>query len=388
MPEGSTITGEQADLGGSGVPNGRVREPRAGRPHDVTEIVSFRDGLGSRLERWSGRPTLVAVAAMNAITGLAVAAILAPPSFGADADTFRRCASAAEGRIDCGSLYSPLLALVARPLTWVSPTTAAIAMTLIGFAILVIGVKLETGGQAPVDRVLVAVAALGFAPVVYELLLGQVTLLIAAALYPAARRADAFRNGIPLGIALALAPKPLLLPVLVWMMVWRRRALTAALLATFTLTCMGLVLLGPDQYRQWVLVLTGAGRESVSGTFSLSLAGNFSLWPLDPARFAFAAAIGAATLWAILRDSSRGFVAALFAGLLLAPYTGLYAASILLLAVKPALAFAPRATRVLALVANPVLGLLLALAAWSVGGLTACLPLARPRKVHVPVRRP
>jgi hypothetical protein len=388
MPEGSTITGEQVELEDSGVPNGRIREPRAGQPHEVTAIMFFRHGVAARLERWSGRPTLVAVAAMNAITALAVVAILAPPSFGADADTFRRCASfAAEGRIDCGSLYSPLFALVARPLTWVSPTTAAVAMTLIGFAILVTGVKLETRGQAPVDRALVAVAALGFAPVVYELLLGQVTLLIAAALYPAARRADAFRNGIPLGIALALAPKPLLLPVLVWMMVWRRRALTAALLTGLTLTCLGVAVMGPDQYRAWVSVLTGAGRASLAGNFSLSLAGNFSLWPLDPARIAFAVAVGAATLLAILREPSRGFVAALFAGLLLAPYTGLYAASILLLAVKPALAFAPRATRVLAMIANLAFALFLALGAWSAAGLAACLPLTRPRRVRVPVER-
>jgi hypothetical protein len=112
------------------------------------------------------------------------------------------------------------------------------------------------------------------------------------------------------------------------------------------------------------------------------------LWPLDPARSALAAAIGAAALWAILRDCSRGIVAALFAGLLLAPYTGLYAASILLLVVKPALAFAPRATRVLALIANPALAFLLALAAWSVAGLAASLASARPRKVGAPVGRP
>src|SRR5450759_2939365 len=66
MPEGSTITGEQADLEGSGVPNGRVGEPRACRPRGVAAIASLRDGLAARLERWSGRPTLVAVAAMNA----------------------------------------------------------------------------------------------------------------------------------------------------------------------------------------------------------------------------------------------------------------------------------------------------------------------------------
>lgn len=369
--------------------DGRVREPRAGRLPEVMGIVSARDRLAAALVRWSGRPTLVAVAAMNAMTGLAVAAILAPHSFGQDAAVFRGCALfVAEDRVGfCGSLYSPLTGLVARPLTWVSPTTAMVAMTTIGFAILVTGLTLETRGQAPVDRVLVAVAALGFAPVVYELLLGQVTFPIAAALYPVVRRPDAFRNGIPLGIALALAPKPLLLPVLVWMIVWRRHALTAALLATLTLTCLGIVLLGLDQYRQWLSVLTGAGRESMSGTFALSLSGNFSLWPLHPATFALASIVGAATLWAILRDHSRGFVASLFAGLLVAPYTGLYAASILLLAVKPALAFAPRAVRVLALIANPALGFLLAFAAWSVGGLAACLPFSRLWRVRVPIGR-
>jgi hypothetical protein len=356
----------------------------------VTETVSARDRLAAALMRWSGRPTLVAVAAMNAITGLAAAAILAPGSFGQDADVFRACAVfVAAGRSGfCGFLYSPLTALIARPLTWVSPTTAMVAMSLAGLAILVAGVTLETRGQARVDRVLVAVAALGFAPVVYELLLGQTTLLIAAALYPVARRRDAFRNGIPLGIVLALAPKPLLLPVLLWMAVWRRQALAAALLATLTLTGVAIALLGSDQYREWLSVLMGAGRESVAGTFPLSLRGNFSLWPLDPARLALASAVGGATLWAILRDCPRGFVASLLAGLLLAPYTGLYAASILLLAVKPALAFAPRATRALALTANLALALLAALAAWSGAGLVACLPFERPWKGSAPGKRP
>jgi hypothetical protein len=74
-------------------------------PFDVRMTSSFVDRLAILLERWSGRPLLVGVAAMNGITGLAVAAILAPTAFGADADTFRQCASfAAEGRTDCGFL--------------------------------------------------------------------------------------------------------------------------------------------------------------------------------------------------------------------------------------------------------------------------------------------
>ena len=317
---------------------------------------------------------------MNAITGLAFAVVLAPGVLGADAATFRRCAQfAADGRLDCGLLYPPLAALAFRPLTWLSPAMAAAIMTLLGLLILTTGVRLETRGRATVDRILVAVAALGFAPVVLELLLGQVTLLIAAALYPLARRADAFRNGIPLGIALALAPKPVLALVVVWMLFWRRRALAAALPVAIALTCLGVVLMGPDQYRQWFSVLTGAGNASVAGTFSLSLKGNVSLWPLDPVRLAVAAVVAAATLWTILRDPSRGFVAALLASLLLAPYTGLYSATILLLAVTPALAFAPRATRILALTTTPALAMF---GAWCLGGLVACFPFPGRRDPH------
>jgi hypothetical protein len=315
---------------------------------------------------------------MNAITGLGVAAILQPMA-GWDAATYRRCAVLlAEGETEfCGFLYSPLMALAARPLTWVAPTVAMLAMTLIGVTIVVVGVALETRGQARVDRALVAVAALTFAPVVYELLLGQTTLLIAAALYPIARRGDRFRHGIPFGIALALAPKPLLLPVLVWMLVWRRRALAATIVTALALTGVGIALLGLEQYREWLLVLTGAGREATAGTFTLSTHNNASLWPMSPLTFALACVVGVITLWAIMRDGSRGFVASLLAGLLLAPYSLLYAFSILLLAVKPALEFAPRATRVLALVANPAAVIAGVMTVWSSAALVACLPLER-----------
>jgi hypothetical protein len=344
--------------------------------------VSAGDRLAATYARWSGRPALFAVAVMNVITGLGLGANIAAENFGGDSGLYRECAVLlAEGQTDfCGFLYSPLTALFARPLTWVSPTVAIVAMTLIGVAILLTGVALETRGQALADRALVAVAALTFAPVVYELLLGQTTLLIAAAIYPIARRPDAFANGIAFGVALALAPKPLLLPILVWMLVWRRQGLIAALLTALALTGFGVAVLGLEQYREWILVLTGAGRESVEGSFVLSLrgTGNFSLWPLSPVTFVVAGAVAAATLWAIVRDCSRGFVASLFAGLLLAPYSLLYAFSILLLAVKPALAFAPRATRALALIANLVRASPVLFIAWSLGGLSACLWSWRP----------
>ncbi len=337
----------------------------------------LRAGTGALLGRWSGRPLLVAVAALNAITGLATAVILAPLIYGDDADLFRRCALyLAEGRTGCNFPYPPLTALVARPLTWVSPGAAAIVMTVIGLVILLAGVWLETRGHAPVDRLLVGVAVLGFAPVVYELLLGQTTLLIAASLYPVVRRPDTPRSGVALGVMMALAPKPMLLPVLGWMLFWRRRALATALLTAAVLTGLGVALAGLAQYLGWLSVATGFGHVSLTGNFAR---GNFSLLNhgLNPAVLALAGVIGAATLWTIVRDSDRGFVAALFASLLLAPYTLVYVVSILLLGVRPALTFAPRATRLLALVANPTLLFLSGLAAWSVLGLAACLPWSR-----------
>jgi hypothetical protein len=252
-------------------------------------------------------------------------------------------------------------------------------MTLTGILILVVGVAVETRGHAPVDRVLVAIAALTFAPVVYEVLLGQTTLLIAASIYPIARRPDSLRNGIPFGIALALAPKPLLLPFLVWMLVWRRRALTATALTAIALTAFGIAVLGADQYRDWLSILMGAGHDVAGGTFILSQAttGNLSLWPLTPVRVVIAMAVAVAALWTIWRHPSRGFVASLFAGLLLAPYSLMYGYSILLLAVKPALGFAPRATRALALTANLVAAFVGVLTAWSIIGLAACVKWRR-----------
>ena len=54
------------------------------------------------------------------------------------------------------------------------------------------------------------------------------------------------------------------------MLVWRRRALTATISTASILTGIGIAALGFEQYRSWFMVLTGAGRESVSGTFVLS----------------------------------------------------------------------------------------------------------------------
>jgi hypothetical protein len=86
-------------------------------------------------------------------------------------------------------------------------------------------------------------------------------------------------------------------------------------------------------------------------------------------------AAAALALWAIVADERRGFVASLAVAMLVAPFTLLYQVSILLVAVRPALAVAPRATRVLALVANPAM--LVAFMAWAAAALLSVVPFRR-----------
>lgn len=314
------------------------------------------------LARYGGRPFLVALATANAITGIVAAFILAPLSFGLDAMAFRDGATAiAAGTFDVDFLYTPLAGLVARPLTWMPPAAAAILMTAIGLAILVIGVVIETRGLAVVDRVLILVAALTFLPVVNELLLGQITMAFVAAIWFITRREDRLRAGIPLGVLLGLAPKPLLLPFLLWLFIRRPRSFWGAALALVATLCVGLLVMGWDLHAQWLDVLMRTGSVSRNGNLSLFAGG------LTPFTVGLVVIVLVAAAAAVILDEDAGLPATLLAGLLVAPYTLLYAATILLAAVRPALRVSPGGSRVLALVAN--LGLLAAFAAWAGAGL-------------------
>jgi hypothetical protein len=313
-----------------------------------------------------GRPYLVALATLNALFGIAAAWILVPLTLGLDAANYRNgVLGIQEGVYLPHFLYAPPVALLMTPLTWVSASTAALLMSGIGLVLVAIGLHLETRGCDAVDRALTAVAVLGFVPLVYELITGQVTLILAAGIFPMRDRRD-WRAGVLFGLVAALLPKPMLAPLAIWMLIRRPRAFVAAMVTGLVTTLIGVVLMGPDLYRGWLqaLFLTG----------EIVRPGNLSVTSIQPAAVAgiLAVATVVLTAWALLSDERRGFVAALIAGLLLAPYTQFYALTILLIAVKPALAVAPRATRALAFVANPAL--LVSFATWAAAALAAIVP--------------
>ena len=297
---------------------------------------------------------------MNAIIGLVAVITLAPLSFGADADFLRRGAQGLLDGVPCADfVFTPLCAFVAIPLAQLPAQAAAVVVLAIELAVLLVGIAIETRRLPTPDRLLVAIAIVLAVPVVNELLLGQVTILIAASIYPLRDR-DGIRRGIAFGVALALVPKPLLLPLLVWMVVWRRQALAGALVTAAVLTGLGLLLLGPARYGDWFTALQGAG--------AVSRHGNFSVWTDGVTPLAVGLAIAIVVAFAAsLRDRRLGFVAALPAGVLLAPYSLIYALAILVVAIRPALAVAPRALRVIALTTN--LAVITVPFAWAVGWL-------------------
>ena len=175
-----------------------------------------------------------------------------------------------------------------------------------------------------------------------------------------------------MGIAFALAPKPMLIPIFAWMLMWRRDSLAGLVAAAAATTLVGLLLLGTDLYGLWAAVLTA--------TAEVTRSGNQSLWVdgVGPVAVILAVAVTLAAGWTIVRDEARGLVAAMLAGLLLAPYTLVYAVSILLLAIRPALRFAPGLTRILAIVANPIM--VVSLVPWALAAIAGCLAPVLPAR--------
>lgn len=320
----------------------------------------------------SRRPALVAIAGVNVAIGVVTVVALADQAGAVDVRRNLEAARdlvAGQSGADPGYLYSPFAALVTVPLTWLPEWLAIGAWLAIG-VVIIVGLVARATPRLPVgDRALVAVAALFFVPVAYDLLLGNVTTLAIAAVALVAWRADRGTNGIVLGLLLAAAPKPGLIPILLWMLLFRRRALAGSLAAGGLATLATVLLVGMGPYVAWIEIL----REPEY--LSSPMAGNLTLLTL-PAPWGTVlaiAAVGLAVL-AARRGPWPGLLAAICVGLLVAPYTIAYAAGLLLVAVPPLAAASPALATVAALTGS--LGVILAFQAW-VGSLlvvAAALP--------------
>ncbi len=321
-------------------------------------------------------PRILAIAAINGFLGAAVAVLIFRIAWAADADRNLAAGLALQaGRFgeDRTYLYAPLAAALTLPVAAAVPYTLAIGGWLLGrVGLLALCLARQTRGLSTQDRILLAIAAISFVPTLYDLLLGNVSILIAAVVALIAWSDDGYLAGLPLGLLLATIPKPALIPILLWMVVFRRRAFLSAVGSAAVFSAAGLVVLGAPAYGAWFQSLL---HPYYLGTQQL---GNLALGAMLPAVLAWPlmALAAVATLVGLRRGETPGFIACLCAGLLIAPYTMAYGAVLLLLAVRPLALVAPTRTFILAATAS--LGVIIFLPLW-VGAILATT-LTIPKK--------
>lgn len=326
--------------------------------------------MTSRERAWVAPPLIVAaIAVPTAIIGVAVAVAIAPYAWAVDITRNLEAARDLQaGRFgtDGGYLYSPLAALLTLTASGLPSGVAVAGWLGLKLAMIAWGVRHEARGLDPLPAALVAVAVVTFVPTIHDLLLGNVTVLLVAAVAAVAWRSDRWATGIPLGLVLATAPKPQLLPILVWMILFRPRSLAGACASAAGATAATVALVGPEPYLAWIDVLRAPDY------LATSMAGNLAPQALLPGLAIPIWVISIAGLAIALRaGETAGFVAALAAGLLLAPYTMAYSAMMLLLAVRPMAERLPMTTAGLAAVGS--IAVILALPLYALAWLLAAI---------------
>ncbi|MDP1803642.1 MAG: glycosyltransferase family 87 protein [Acidimicrobiales bacterium] len=268
-------------------------------------------------------------------------------------------------------LYSPLAAVLTIPALFVPPDVAVAGWFVVKVALLVLGTASATRGLATTDRVLVGIALVFFLPILYDLELGNVTVFVLAAVALVAWRADRFITGIPLGLLLATAPKPQLIPVLLWMILANRKAMAGALFTATSATLVAIVAIGTPAYTTWIATLRAPAYINAGEVI------NLAIWP-QPLIVVVVGSVAAVLAFgvALRRGYWPGLIAAMCLGLLLAPYTLIYGAALLPAAAPAAARAAPRPLLLLALAAPVALILVFPLWVGVVLGLAALLPAA------------
>ena len=265
-----------------------------------------------------------------------------------------------------GYLYPPLGALVMIPLAALGPETGLWAWFAIKVAILAWCVIDATRGLGWPVRALALVFVATVTWVLDDMWLGNVSIAMTAAIYLAVSR-DRPWAGIPLGIVVAAFAKPFVLPVLLWMLVFRRRSAISALVTAVAATGLSVIVLGSGTVAAYLDALTTATRMDLGHSLGLSGMAPQLLVPAAVAAFGLFLVL----LWRS-RDESSLLLWSLLIGLIAAPYVTHYSV-VPVLAGIPAFARAhPSRAMLMAAVAAPVS--LVAIMAATVLGLVIAFP--------------
>lgn len=231
--------------------------------------------------------------------------------------------------------YTPLGALFFSPLAGLSVDGATWAWLLLKVLALVVVAIWYSRAWVGTDRWLVAGLVLFFPPIIHDLVIGNVSTLTLLVLLTVLRWPDA-RGGAVLGIMLALAPKPHLIPLLLWLALRRRSAFLASVVTAGVLVLASVLYFGLDPW----LAFLGTLREPLNRTFTANV--GLSAY-LGVAGVVLGIGLAAGVwLLAARRSNAEGMGLAIISGILLGPYTFIHYLAGLLVAVEPILRNRPR----------------------------------------------
>jgi hypothetical protein len=248
-----------------------------------------------------------------------------------------------------GNLYPPPGAYLLAPLWPLGPEAGLWAWFAIKVALVVACVVDATRGRPAAVRGIAFLFVATLLAVLDDLWLGNVSILLAAAIYLAVSR-DRPWAAVPLGIALALIAKPFLIPVVLWFIVYRRRSAAAMVGTAVGVTAVAAVVMGPPAYRDYVEALRAAtGMDLSYGQGLAALAPQL----LVPASLVVGA-VFVGLLWKS-RDEPSVLMWSLLVGLVAAPYVVQYSVVPVLAAIPLFARAHPTRTLVLAAGAAPLL---------------------------------
>lgn len=247
---------------------------------------------------------------------------------------------------DPAFLYPPLAALVGAPLGTIDFDWLSVSYALLKIGIAVGGVLWLTPGWPRPARAMAAATLVCSLPFLHDLMLGNANVVLVGAMAVAILGPARPRNGILLGLAAALFAKPLIVPILLWLLVRRRPVLLATVVTGLLATGVGVLIAGVGAYLDWGSALAGGTR------YASPFAGNHGVTALVPQLWLPIAIVTFVSLLVVLlrRGPLTGITWAATAGLLLAPYAGTYAALPIALAMPGIARLAPTMALVIAAV--------------------------------------
>ena len=266
----------------------------------------------------------------------------------------------AGGRLSAGQpiyadprfLYPPFAAIVATFLARLDFMAVSIVYAGLKIVIAVVAVASIAREASRVARVAAVLMLILSLPFLHDVMLGNANVLLVGAMVPAMLARDRARNGVLLGLATAAFAKPLVIPVLLWLLVWRRRTLLGTVLTGLAATAAAALVAGPDAYLDWAKTLLGGTR------FAVPFAGNHGVTALVPELWLPVAAVTTVGLLLVLarRSERTGLTWAATAGILIAPYAGTYSALPVALATPGLLQTAPTFTLAMVALATVATG--------------------------------